>query len=78
MDWRQHISVDPNVCHGKPCVAGTRVMVWVVLGCLADGMTANEVVEAYPTITHDDVRACLAYAAELAHSRANQSDPSAA
>jgi uncharacterized protein (DUF433 family) len=69
MDWRRHISVDPNVCHGKPCVAGTRVMVSVVLANLAEGMTASQIVEHYPSITVDDVQAVLGYAATMADER---------
>jgi uncharacterized protein (DUF433 family) len=72
MDWRDYISVDPNVCHGRLCVKGTRIMVWVGLGCLADGMSADEVIDAYPMLTRDDVRACLAYAADLRVGSANR------
>lgn len=69
MNWRDHISVDPNVCHGRPCVAGTRVMVSVILDNLAVGQTVEEIVTAYPTVTPEAVRATLAYAAELARER---------
>ena len=66
-DWQARISVDPAVCHGQACVAGTRVLVTVVLDGLAEGLTPQQVVQEYPTITLADVGACLAYAAELAH-----------
>jgi len=69
VNWRDHISVDPNVCHGKPCVAGTRVMVSVILENLAAGHTVEEILESYPTLTVEAVRAALAYAAELARER---------
>ncbi len=69
MNWREHITVDPEVCHGKPCVAGTRVMVSVILDNLASGQTFDEVLGAYPTLTLEGVRATLAYAAELARER---------
>ena len=69
MNWREHISVDPNVCHGKPCVAGTRVMVSAVLDNLAAGQSVDEILAAYPTLTAEAVRATLAYAAELARER---------
>ena len=68
-DWRDRISVDPNVCHGQACIAGTRVLVTVVLDNLAAGRTAEEILADYPSITIEDVRAAIAYAAELAHER---------
>lgn len=66
MDWRDHISVDPDICHGQACIAGTRVMVTVVLDNLAAGLTAEEVAEAYPAVSVEAVKASLHYAAELA------------
>ncbi len=68
-DWRDRISVDPNVCHGQACIAGTRVLVTVVLDNLAAGRTPEEILADYPSITVEDVRAAIAYAAELAHER---------
>jgi uncharacterized protein (DUF433 family) len=69
MNWREHISVDPQVCHGKPCVSGTRVMVSVILDNLAAGQSVDEILVSYPTVTAEAVRATLAYAAELARER---------
>ena len=69
MDWRKHISVDPNVCHGQACITGTRVMVTVVLDNLASGLSAEEIVESYPSVSIDAVQAALSYAAELARER---------
>jgi uncharacterized protein (DUF433 family) len=69
MDWRAHISVDPNVMHGVACVAGTRVPVSVVLDNLAGGASAEDVLREYPSLTRDAVAAALAYAAELARER---------
>ena len=69
MDWRDYITVDPNVCHGQPCIGGTRVLVSVILDNLAAGMTAAEIAESYPTIPPDAVEASLHYAAELARER---------
>ena len=69
MDWRNHISVDPNVCHGQACIAGTRVMVTVVLDNLASGLTADEIAKSYPSVSPDAVKATLRYAAELAKER---------
>lgn len=69
IDWRDYISVDPNVCHGKACIKGTRVMVSVVLDNLADGISPEEIVRSYPSLTAEAVRAAIAYAAELARER---------
>ncbi len=64
-DWTQHIAVKSDVCHGKPCIRGTRIMVSVILDNLADGLSPEEVVEEYPPLTLDDVRAAISYAATL-------------
>jgi len=69
MNWVQHISVDPNVCHGKACIRGTRVMVSVILDNLAAGRTPAEIIQSYPSIGVDDVLAAIAYAAELSRER---------
>ena len=69
MNWRDYISVDPNVCHGKACISDTRVMVTVVLDNLAAGLTVEEIAESYPSVSADAVRAALHYAAELAKER---------
>lgn len=68
-DWRDRISIDPDVCHGKPCIKGTRIWVSLIVDNLAAGATDDEVVEAYPGITKNDIRAALAYAAEMARER---------
>lgn len=69
MDWREYITVDPNVCHGKPCIKGTRVMVFVVLDNLAAGQTPEEIIESYPSVGREAIRAAIAYAADLARER---------
>lgn len=69
MNWRERISVDPQVCHGKACIAGTRIMVSVVLDNLAAGETQESILRSYPTLKSQDVRAAIAYAAELARER---------
>lgn len=66
MDWREHITVDAEVCHGKPCIKGTRVMVSVILDNLATGQTTEEITESYPPVSREDVQATVAYAADLA------------
>lgn len=69
MNWKQHISVDPSICHGKACISGTRVMVSVVLDNLAAGLTVDEILTSYPTLTRESVQAAVAYAAELTRER---------
>jgi len=69
MEWRDHVSSSPNICHGKVCITGTRIPVSVVLDNLAAGLTVSEIVESYPSLKPDDVRAAIAYAAELARER---------
>jgi len=59
------ISVDPDICHGKPCVRGTRIMVTVILDNLAEGLLPEEIVVEYPPLTIEDVQAAIAYAAAL-------------
>jgi len=66
-DWKRRISVDPKVCHGKPCIKGTRVMVSIVLDYLHAGESADEIMRQYPTLRQRDIDAALGYAAWLAH-----------
>ena len=65
MDWRQRISVDPQVCHGKACIKSTRIMVSVILDNLAAGISPEEILESYPSLSLEDIQATIAYAAEL-------------
>ncbi|MBA2447571.1 MAG: DUF433 domain-containing protein [Chloroflexi bacterium] len=60
----ERIRIDPNTCGGEPCIAGTRIMVSVVLDNLAEGLTPEAIAEEYPPLTVEDVRAAVAYAAE--------------
>ena len=64
MDWAKHISVNPNICHGKACIRGTRVMVSVILDNLAAGLTVAEIVKSFPSLRPDDVAAALTYASD--------------
>ena len=64
VNWREHITVDPEICHGQACFAGTRVTVTVVLDNLAAGRTDEEIRHSYPSLQADHLRAALAYAAE--------------
>jgi len=65
-EWQQRVHTDPTICHGKPCIRGTRIMLSVILDNLAEGLTAEEIVEEYPPLTVADVQAAIAYAAALA------------
>ena len=69
MDWRDHIVEDADVCHGRACVKGTRVMVSVILDNLAAEATWEEIQQSYPSVTADGIRAAIAYAADLARDR---------
>ncbi len=69
MKWQDHITVDPQVCHGKACIRGTRIMVSVVLDNLAQGVTREEILTSYPSLADQDIDAAIAYAAELARER---------
>lgn len=64
-DWHDHIVADPAICHGKPCIRGTRIMVSVILDNAGAGLTPEEIVKEYPPVTLEDVRAALSYAALL-------------
>jgi Uncharacterized conserved protein len=64
MDNPARITIDPAVRFGKPCVRGTRLTVGEVLGFLASGMSEAELLQDFPQLSHDDVLACLAYAAD--------------
>lgn len=63
------ISINPNVCFGKPCIRGTRIWVSLILELLATGSSEKEILEDYPYLTEDDIRACLLYGAETARGR---------
>jgi uncharacterized protein (DUF433 family) len=64
-NWRQHISVDPAICHGKACIRGTRIMVSVIIDNIAAHVTREDILTSYPNLTAPDIDAALSYAAEL-------------
>ncbi len=68
-NWRERISIDPKVCHGRPCIKGTRIWVSLVLDFLASGSTKEEILAEYPQLLAEDVQACIAYGAEAARER---------
>jgi len=65
----KRITTDPNVCFGRPCIRGTRIWVSLIVEHLADGITEQELLAAYPQLTPEDIRAALAYAAEVTRER---------
>jgi len=68
MNWQERITSDPNVCHGKPCIKGTRVMVSVVIDNLAAGESHEAIIRGY-NIAEEDIQAALHYVADLARDR---------
>ncbi len=65
----ERISVDPNVCFGRPCIKGTRMWVSLIVDNLADGVPESEILQAYPQLRPEHIRAALAYAAEMTRER---------
>jgi len=65
----KRISIDPNICFGKPCIRGHRIWVSLILYFLASGMTIQEILKEYPGIEEADILACLAYGAEMTRER---------
>jgi uncharacterized protein (DUF433 family) len=65
----KRISIDPKVRFGKPCVRGHRIWVSLILDLLAEGATTEEILETYPGIEEPDVKACIAYGAEMTRER---------
>jgi uncharacterized protein (DUF433 family) len=68
-DLLRRISIDPNVCFGKPCIRGHRIWISLILDYLAAGTSIPELLEGFPGIDEADVRACIAYGAEMARER---------
>ncbi|MCI0693700.1 DUF433 domain-containing protein [candidate division KSB1 bacterium] len=62
MDLHERISINPKVCHGEPCVKGTRIMVTNILAAIAEGLPMSEILQDFPGITTEDVLACVAFA----------------
>lgn len=63
----KRITIHPEICHGKPCINGTRIMVAVILDNLASGISKEEILKSYPSLTENDIQASLYYGALLAH-----------
>ena len=68
-NWRDFITADPEVCHGKPCIKGTRITVSVLLDNLAAGVSPDDLLVSYLSLSREAVQAAIAYAADLARER---------
>ena len=66
MNLLDRISTDPQICHGRACFKGTRIMVAVILDNLASGTSPEEILKSYPTLCPEDIKAAICYGAELA------------
>lgn len=73
MDYRQIITIEPGKRGGRPCIRGMRITVYDILGWLAAGMSNQQIIDEYPELTTDDIRAALAYAADREHCFAGNS-----
>ena len=69
MTWQHYVIVDPAVCHGQACIKGTRILVSVVLDNLAAGLTPEDIMHSYPSLSREAIQAAIAYAAELTRER---------
>lgn len=69
MNWRDYITFDPQTCHGKAIIKGSRVMVSVILDNLAAGLNVEQILQSYPGLSREAIAAAIAYAAELASER---------
>jgi uncharacterized protein (DUF433 family) len=69
MDVLERISIDPKVCFGKPCIKGHRIWVSLILDFMASGWSIPDILENYPGLEEADVRACIAYGAEMSRER---------
>ena len=63
-DWRARITINPKQCGGRPCIRGMRITVYDVLEYLASGMTEEQILKDFPDLSQEDIRACLAFAAD--------------
>ena len=69
VDWKNRVSADPSICHGRVCIKGTRVMISVILDNIAEGMTEEEIILEYPSLKKGDVQTAVLYAASLTRER---------
>lgn len=64
MEWEQRIEINPDILVGKPVVKGTRLAVEFIVGLLAEGWSEDQILDSYPGLEQEDIRACLAYAGQ--------------
>ena len=64
MSWRERIVIDPGIHHGRPCIKGTRVPISVIVGSVAEGSTPERIIESWPQLSAEDIKAALKFAAE--------------
>jgi uncharacterized protein (DUF433 family) len=69
MNWTERITIDPEICHGQACITGTRVLVSVILDNFAAGVTIDEILHSYPSLSPEDIQAAISYAAALTRER---------
>jgi uncharacterized protein (DUF433 family) len=69
MPWQNHIVVDPAICHGSACIKGTRIMVSVILDNLATGLSPDDILQSYPSLSRESIQAAITYAAQLTRER---------
>ena len=67
VDYRKYLLIDPKIRFGKPCITGTRISVYDVLSWFANGMVIEEIIADFPELTAEQIRACLAFAADKEH-----------
>ena len=68
-EYLKRISINPNVCFGKPCLKGHRIWVSLILDMLAEGMSVDDILKEYPQLESEDIYACLAYGSEMSRER---------
>ena len=67
MNYAEYIEIDPAKRFGKPCITGTRISVYDVLSWMAEGMSINDIIDDFPELNEEQIKACLAYAADKEH-----------
>ncbi|OQX62347.1 MAG: hypothetical protein B5M51_06275 [Anaerolinea sp. 4484_236] len=69
MNWKTYITVDPSICHGQACIKDTRIMVSVILDNLGAGLSHDDILQSYPTLSYEAIQAAILYAAEITRER---------
>lgn len=72
IDWRKHLTSDPQVCHGQLCAKGTRVSVTNILDSLAEGATRQQILKSYPSLSPEHIQAAIAYASDTSRKKARR------